>query len=124
VPESIKQIVARALRKDASERYGSAGQMILDLVVARRELRARPAPGIVTKEVPAVRPAAVADSTAPFRRLRSSAAAVTTEMSPPRKGPILLLLGASALLIAGAAVFTLRGCGRIRLLAPASAPSR
>jgi serine/threonine-protein kinase len=124
VPESIKQIVARALRKDASERYGSAGQMILDLVVARRELRARPAPGIVTKEVPAVRPAAVADSTAPFRRPRSSAAAVTTEMSPPRKGPILLLLGASALLIAGAAIFTLRGCGRIRLLAPASAPSR
>ena len=56
VPDVIKQIVARALKKDASERYGSAGQMILDLLMARRELAARPARGAVTREVPAVAP--------------------------------------------------------------------
>ncbi|HQQ78957.1 MAG TPA: serine/threonine-protein kinase, partial [Thermoanaerobaculia bacterium] len=56
VPDVVKQIVARALKKDASERYGSAGQMILDLLVARRELAARPARGAVTREVPAAVP--------------------------------------------------------------------
>ncbi len=60
VPDVLKQIVARALRKDASERYGSAGQMILDLLMARRDLAARPARGAVTREVPAVPPAAPA----------------------------------------------------------------
>ena len=124
VPESIKQIVARALRKDAAERYGSAGQMILDLVVARRELRARPVRAVVTKEVPAVSPPAVADSTAPFRRVRSSAAAVTTEMAAPRKGPIVVVLVASAVLIAVTAVFAARGCDRLRAIAAPTAPAR
>ena len=118
VPESLKQIVARALRKEPAERYGSAGQMILDLVVARRELHAKPARGAVTREVPAALPAPVAESTAPLRRPRSTAAAVTREMPLPRKGPLLLLLGASFVLIAVAALFAARGCGRIRTLAP------
>lgn len=128
VPESLKQIVARALRKDPAERYGSAGQMILDLVVARRELRARPARGIVTREVPeavrALAPVPVAGSTAPLRRPRTSAAAVTSEMPAPRKGPLLLLLAASAALIVLAALFAARGCGRLRTLAPPPAESR
>jgi len=38
IPEVLRQILARALKKDASERYGSAAQMLLDLMVARREL--------------------------------------------------------------------------------------
>ena len=38
VPESLRQILARALQKDAADRYGSAAQMMLDLMVARREL--------------------------------------------------------------------------------------
>jgi serine/threonine protein kinase len=124
VPESLKQIVARALRKEPAERYGSAGQMILDLVVARRELHARPARGAVTQEVPAAAPVFVADSTAPLRRPRSSAAAVTKEMPAPRKGPLLLLLAASAALIVLAALFATRGCGRLRTLAPPPASAR
>ncbi len=127
IPDSLKQIVARALRKEPADRYGSAGQMILDLVVARRELHARPARGVVTREVPAAAPpppTAVADSTAPLRRPRSSAAAVTSEMRAPRKGPLLLLLGASLVLIAGTALFATRGCGRFQTLAPPSAPAR
>jgi serine/threonine protein kinase len=124
VPESLKQIVARALRKEPAERYGSAGQMILDLVVARRELRARPPRGAVTREVPAAAPAPVADSTAPLRRPRSSAAAVTSEMAATRKGPLLLLLGASLMLIALTALFAARGCGRLRTLAPPPASAR
>ena len=124
VPESLKQIVARALRKEPAERYGSAGQMILDLVVARRELHPRPARGAVTREVPAAAPASVADSTAPLRRRRSSAAAVTSEMPAPRKGPLLLLLGASFVLIAVTALFAARGCGALRTLAPPPAPAR
>jgi eukaryotic-like serine/threonine-protein kinase len=38
VPDSLKMIVKRALRKNASERYGSAVEMLLDLMVGRREL--------------------------------------------------------------------------------------
>jgi len=121
VPESLKQIVARALRKEPAERYGSAGQMILDLVVARRELHAKPARGAVTREVPAALPAPVAESTAPLRRPRSTAAAVTREMPLPRKGPLLLLLGASLVLIAVTALFAARGCSRLRTPAPPAA---
>ena len=97
--------------------------MILDLVVARRELHARPARGAVTREVPAVAPvpASVADSTAPLRRPRSTAAAVTSEMPAPRKGPLLLLLGASLVLIAVTALFAARGCSRLRTPAPPAA---
>jgi serine/threonine protein kinase len=131
VPESLKQIVARALRKEPSERYGSAGQMILDLVVARRELQARPARGLITREVPAAAPfsppAAVADSTAPHRKRRLSTAPKTSELlaPPPRKGPLLLLLGASLVLLAFAATFlAARGCAPLRASAPSSAPAR
>jgi serine/threonine-protein kinase len=38
VPDILQQVLARALKKNADERYGSAAQMMLDLVVARREL--------------------------------------------------------------------------------------
>jgi serine/threonine protein kinase len=38
VPEVLRQILVRALKKSADERYGSAAQMMLDLVLARREL--------------------------------------------------------------------------------------
>lgn len=38
VPESLRQILVRALQKEAADRYGSAAQMMLDLMVARREL--------------------------------------------------------------------------------------
>src|SRR5262249_1372125 len=38
IPESIRQIVDKALQKSADDRYGSAGEMLLDLIVARREL--------------------------------------------------------------------------------------
>jgi len=38
VPDVLRQILAKALRKDVNERYGSAAQMLLDLMVARREL--------------------------------------------------------------------------------------
>jgi serine/threonine-protein kinase len=123
VPESLKQIVARALRKEPAERYGSAGQMILDLVVARRELRARPR-GAITREVPAAAPVPAPDSTTPLRRPRSSAAPVTSEMPLPRKGPLLLLLGASLVLIAVTALFAARGCGRLRTLAPPPTSAR
>jgi len=129
VPEALKQIVARALRKEPLERYGSAGQMILDLVVARRELRARPARSAVTREVPAFegvpRPASLADSTAPLPPRRPPAAPVTSELPPPTKGPLLLLLGASLVLLAGAATFfAARGCASFRALSHSSAPSR
>lgn len=129
VPESLKQIVARALRKEPSERYGSAGQMILDLVVARRELQARPARRAVTREVPAAAPASppayVAPSTAPLRPRRLSTAPVASELPPPRKGPLLLLLGASLVLLAFAATFlAARGCAPPRASAPSSAPAR
>jgi len=129
VPESLKQIVARALKKEPLERYGSAGQMILDLVVARRELHARPARSAVTREVPAFagapQPVSLADSTAPLAPRRPPAAPVTSELPPPRKGPLLLLLGASLVLLAGAATFlAARGCAAFRAPSRSSAPSR
>jgi eukaryotic-like serine/threonine-protein kinase len=136
VPDVLKQIVARALKKNATERYGSAGQMILDLLTARRELAARPARTTPTSETPAFEPlpppqrppvsaAAAAgsillmDSTAPLARPKRTAA-----MGSPgagRRGPLLLLLAAVLLLAAGgAALLTARGCGR---LTPAGADS-
>ena len=129
VPETLKQIVARALRKDPLERYGSAGQMILDLVVARRELRAKPARSAITREVPpfpeAAKPPSIAESTLPLRPGRPPAAPVTSELPPPRKGPLLLLFGASLVLLAGAATFLLaRGCAPLRVLSHSSAPAR
>src|ERR1019366_4345212 len=109
LPEALKQIVAKALKKEPLERYGSAGQMILDLVVARRELRAKPARSAITREAPASRaaphPAPPAAPPAPPRPGRPPAAPVTSELPPPRKGPLLLLLGASLVLLAGAATF-------------------
>jgi serine/threonine protein kinase len=38
IPESIRQIVTKALQKDPNDRYASAGEMLLDLMVARREI--------------------------------------------------------------------------------------
>jgi eukaryotic-like serine/threonine-protein kinase len=129
VPDVLKQIVARALRKDVNERYGSAGQMILDLLMARRELAARPVRSVATREVPAVAPhapprtpapaspatspgASLTESTAPMTRPKRTAA-----MKPPRagrRGPLLLFLGAVLLLAAGgASLLALRGCGRL-----------
>jgi len=129
VPETLKQIVAKALRKEPLERYGSAGQMILDLVVARRELRAKPARSAITRELPAfpeaAKPPSIAESTSPFRPGRPPAAPVTSELPPPRKGPLLLLFGASLVLLAGATTFLLaRGCAPLRALSHSSAPSR
>jgi serine/threonine protein kinase len=134
VHDVVKQIVARALKKDASERYGSAGQMILDLLMARRELAARPA-RVVTREVPAAPPAPalrppvppasvptspgaiLAESTAPIARPKKTAS-LKPALSVPR-GPILLLAAAVLLLAAGgAALVAARGCAR---LAPAGA---
>ncbi len=132
VPDVIKQIVARALRKDASERYGSAGQMILDLLMARRELAARPARGVVTREVPVVSPAAPAmprtspaaavpamgpatltESTAPLARPKRTAGMGVEKSS--RRGPLLLFIAAALLLVAGGAtVVSVRGCARLR----------
>jgi serine/threonine protein kinase len=130
VPESLKQIVARALRKEPLERYGSAGQMILDLMVARREILARPRQAVVTREVPAA-PAPpvpargrIAEATAPLPRRRVSAAPVTSEFARPRRWPLFLLLGASAALLAGAAtLFWARGCPLPRASAPSSSSS-
>lgn len=129
VPETLKQIVAKALKKEPLERYGSAGQMILDLVVARRELHAKPTRSAITREVPAfvgtAQPASLADSTAPLRPRRTPAAPVTSELPSPKKGPLLLLLGASLVLLAGAATFlAARGCAPLRSLSHSSAPSR
>jgi hypothetical protein len=129
VPETLKQIVAKALKKEPLERYGSAGQMILDLVVARRELHARPARSAITREVPAFLgappPARIAESTAPLKSRRPPAAPVTSELPPPRKGPLLLLLAASLVLLAGAATLVAaRGCPHFRALSRSSAPSR
>ena len=129
VPETLKQIVAKALKKEPLERYGSAGQMILDLVVARRELHAKPARSAVTRKVPpfpsAAQPPSLADSTAPLRPRRPPAAPVTSELPPPKKGPLLLLFIASLVLLAGAATFlTARGCASFRALSRPSAPSR
>jgi len=76
VPETLKQIVAKALEKEPLERYGSA-------------------------------------------------APVTSELPPPKKGPLLLLFGASLVLLAGAATFlAARGCASFRALSHSSAPSR
>ncbi|HQR67664.1 MAG TPA: serine/threonine-protein kinase, partial [Thermoanaerobaculia bacterium] len=38
VPDVLQQVLGRALKKSADQRYGSAAQMMLDLVLARREL--------------------------------------------------------------------------------------
>ena len=38
VPDVLQQVLTRALKKSADQRYGSAAQMMLDLVLARREL--------------------------------------------------------------------------------------
>jgi serine/threonine-protein kinase len=133
VPEVLKQIVARALRKDASERSGSAGQMILDLLMARRELAARPVRGAATREVPAFTPAPAAavhasreaptplsESTAPLARPQKTAPLKAQPARRGRRGPLLLFLSAALLLAAGGVtLLTARGCSR---LAPAGAP--
>ena len=138
VPDVLKQIVARALKKDASERYGSAGQMILDLLMARRELAARPVPGAGTREVAAFPPPAappqrspvtaparpaptsLSESTAPLARPRKTAPLKV--VAPGKRGPLLLFLAAAVLLVAGgAALLTGRGCARLAP-APAGAP--
>ncbi len=131
VPDVIKQIIARALKKDVSERYGSAGQMILDLLMARRELSARPARVVATREAPAVAPpspppgvaAPVAPATSPGATLTESTAPMTrpkrtASMKPPRagrRGPLFLFLAAAILLVAGGATaLSVRGCTRLR----------
>ena len=129
VPESLKQIVAKALKKEPSERYGSAGQMILDFMVVRRELRAQPSRDAITREVlaaaPVPPPGAVAPSTGPFRRKRTSAAPVTSVLRAPRKGALLLLLGSSLVILAGVAtLLATRGCPPSRASTPSSAPAR
>ena len=124
VPDVLKQIVARALKKDANDRYGGAGQMILDLHMARRELQARPVRGGATREVPAIvpdrtpvtaaaaDPIALSESTAPLARPKRTAA-----MGKPRagrRGPLLLFIAAVILLAAGGvSLFALRGCERL-----------
>jgi serine/threonine protein kinase len=135
VPEVLKQVIARALKKDASERYGSAGQMILDLLMARREITARRA---VTREVPAPTPpasrpsapapaparevVALTESTAPMGRPKRTASIEARPRPRPRaRGPLALLVAAVVLLAAGAtALLSVRGCPRLR---PASAAS-
>jgi serine/threonine protein kinase len=128
VPESLKQIVAKALRKEPSERYGSAGQMILDLVVARRELHARPAGRSTSQDYPAMAPVAppvpTAESPVPARVSRTSAAPKTRPTASPRTGSLLLFLGSLAVLAGAAIVYSGRGCAPPRLLAPPSAPAR
>jgi len=138
VPDVLKQIVARALRKDASERYGSAGQMNLALLMARRELAARPARGVATREVPAFPPPAappprspvtaaprpapisISESTAPLARPKKTAPLKV--VGPGRRGPLLLFLAAALLLLAGGvALLSGRGCARLAP-APAGAP--
>ena len=129
VPDVLKQIVARALKKEPSERYGSAGQMILDLLMARREVAARPARGAVTREVPAAAPAAPAGAAAPPPRRGAALTESTAPMSRPKRtasidlhprprskrGPLALFLAAAALLVAGgAAVLSVRACPRLR----------
>jgi serine/threonine-protein kinase len=137
VPDVLKQIVARALRKDASERYGSAGQMILDLLMARRDLAAPPARGSATREVAAFpvpaaeaaparspvtasrRTTSLSDSTAPLARPKKTAP--LKAVNPGRRGALFLFLAAALLLAAGGVtLLTARGCSR---LASPGAPS-
>jgi serine/threonine protein kinase len=123
VPDVLKQIIARALKKDANDRYGSAGQMVLDLLMARRELQARPVRGGGTREVPAFAPdrtpvtavaadpIALSESTAPLARPKRTAAMGTPREG--RRGPLLLFLAAVILLAAGgASLVAARGCAR------------
>jgi len=130
VPDALKQIVARALKKDASERYGSAGQMILDLLMARREIAARPVRPSPTPEAdaaaapsPPARPAPPVPATSPGAALTESTAPMsrpkrTASIPAPRggrRGPLALFLAAVLLLAAGgAAFFSVRGCARLR----------
>ncbi|MGZ5382272.1 MAG: hypothetical protein ACXWFQ_10440, partial [Thermoanaerobaculia bacterium] len=73
----------------------------------------------------AAQPASLTDSTAPFRPRRPPAAPVTSELPAPKKGPLLLLLGASLVLLAGAATFlAARGCASLRAPSHSSAPAR
>jgi serine/threonine protein kinase len=124
VPDVLKQIVTRALKKDTNDRYGSAGQMILDLLMARRELQAQPVRGVATREVPAFAPArppmtpapgdpiSLSESTAPLARPKRTAAMGKPRAS--RRGPLLLFVGAVLLLAAGGvSLFALRGCERL-----------
>ncbi len=77
VPESLRQILAHALQKNAADRYGSAAQMMLDLMVARRDLG-----GVSSAPLPA---AARAEAAAPV----------------PRTGPLESLAPSSATAPAG-----------------------
>jgi serine/threonine-protein kinase len=124
VPDVLKQIVARALRKDAAERYGSAGQMILDLLMARRELPAfppaAPPPRSPVPAVPRAAPISISESTAPLPRPRKTAPLPAVREG--KRGPLLLFLAAALLLVAGgAALLSGRGCARLAP-APAGAP--
>jgi hypothetical protein len=103
--------------------------MILDLMVVRRELRAKPSRDAITREVLAIStappPAAVAPPTGPIRRRRISAAPVTSVPRALRKGPLLLFLGSSLVILAGVATFlATRGCPPSRASTPSSTPAR
>jgi serine/threonine-protein kinase len=116
VPESLRQILARALQKNAADRYGSAAQMMLDLMVSRRELGgasgtllpATPAHVEAAPSVPRtgpIAPLALPEGAAPARRERP------TRPMPPLRRPLpraaVGALIAAALLLIAAAVFFL-----------------
>lgn len=120
VPESLRQILARALQKDAADRYGSAAQMMLDLMVARRELGATSAGPFPDPLPEPVTAPAASHRTGPLVPLPSrdgaasappGARAAPTGPMPSLGGPrlriLIFALIAGALLVAAAVVFLL-----------------
>ena len=123
VPETLKQIVAKRPQERApAERYGSAGpdDSRPRGRAARAAREARPRRGHArSPRVPERRSAGLprrlhraSPAQAPARRARDERAS-----RAPKKGPLLLLLVASLVLLAGAATFlTARGCASFRAL--------
>ena len=111
IPESIRQIVEKALQKDPNDRYSSAGELLLDLMVARRDLLAHhraeapkpPAP----EPVPALPPgrtekegrisgAPVPSAAMPITKRTAEAPGAESRLSPALVVITLLLLAAAA----------------------------
>jgi serine/threonine protein kinase len=90
VPEILQQILARSLRKNANERFGSAAQMMLELVLARRELGSM---SRTDRLLGMSQRVAAADAAA---RTKSRASAHPSEAAPRRAQPTRS--GATALL--------------------------
>jgi serine/threonine protein kinase len=113
IPESIRQIVEKALQKDPNDRYASAGEMLLDLMVARRELgghQRRDLEKLRPPDLPVAAPltertgkrrasTAPAPAARPITKTTAEVSGSRPRVSPILVAAVLLVLAAAAVVV-------------------------